>query len=117
MVCWRRLIQSALLQSLDHDIGFALWAPPPILREATLSGLPQHGVGRPAKVGKEQIVGLMTALELFLAEDPAERWRAWEATCLAMAEGLAGLAGVALTIRGRIEEEVPPVVVRRQFIT
>jgi L-seryl-tRNA(Ser) seleniumtransferase len=107
----RRLIQSALLQSLDHDIAFALWAPPPILREATLGGLPQHGVGRPAKVGKEQIVGLMTALELFLAEDPAERWRAWHASCARMAEGLTELPGLEVTIRGRIEDETPPAVV------
>jgi D-glucosaminate-6-phosphate ammonia-lyase len=107
----RRLIQSALLQQLDHDVGFAQWSPPPILRTAELVGLPHHGIGRPAKVGKEQIVGLMTALELFLAEDPVERWRGWHACCARMAEGLAGLPGVEVTIRGRVEDEVPPAVV------
>ena len=107
----RRLIQSALLQQLDHDIGFAQWTPPPILGDAGLAALPQHGVGRVAKVGKEQIVGLMTAVELFLAEDPAERWRAWHASCVTMAEGLKGLPGMQVAIRGRIEDETPPVVV------
>ena len=107
----RRLIQSALLQQLDHDVGFAQWTPPPILRDAAQAGLPHHGVGRPAKVGKEQIVGLMTALELFLAEDPAERWHRWHAICLCMAEGLAGLPGATVSLRGRVEEETPPAVV------
>ena len=107
----RRLIQSALLQQLDHDVEFAQWTPPAILADAGLVGLPQHGVGRPAKVGKEQIVGLMAALEFFLAEDPAGRWRGWYARCGRMAEGLAGLRGVEVSIRGRVEEEAPPVVV------
>jgi L-seryl-tRNA(Ser) seleniumtransferase len=104
----RRLIQSALLQALDHDVSFAQWSPPPILRTDELPGLPQHGVGRPAKVGKEQVVGLMTALELFLAEDPAARWRRWEARLRAIEAGLEGMPGVRAALRGRAEEERPP---------
>ena len=33
---------------------------------------PNHGVGRPAKVGKEEIIGLVTALELFASEEFAQ---------------------------------------------
>lgn len=68
------LVASALIQMLDMDVDTAAWAPP---REfAALSqmrGLPHHGIGRSCKVGKEEIAGLVTALNRFVAEDPAER--------------------------------------------
>ncbi len=40
-----------------------------LIRAATLNASPNHSVGRPSKTSKEEIVGLVTALELFLAED------------------------------------------------
>ncbi len=38
-----------------------------------LPGLPQHGIGRSCKVGKEEIVGLLVALERFAAVDEEAR--------------------------------------------
>ena len=68
------LVASALLQMLDMDVDTAAWAPP---REfaalAQLRGLPHHGIGRSCKVGKEEIAGLITALNRFVADDPAAR--------------------------------------------
>ena len=40
-----------------------------MVRDGRLRGVPHHGVGRPAKVGKEAIVGLLTALRRYLARD------------------------------------------------
>ncbi len=90
ILCGRQpLIMAAALQQLDMDVELAEWQPPPgLIDRRLLKGLPQHGIGRPCKVGKEQIVGLLTALELFLAEDPAAREAAWQAL---LAEILAGL--------------------------
>ena len=49
-------------------------APPPALfAGVNLRGLPQHGIGRSCKVGKEQIVALLIALGLFVEEDIGER--------------------------------------------
>lgn len=74
----RDLIQSAALQMLDQDIWFRQWNPPPALFDKhRLKGLPQHGIGRPCKVGKEQVVGLLVALRRFVAEDPAKRHAEW----------------------------------------
>jgi L-seryl-tRNA(Ser) seleniumtransferase len=42
-----------------------------------LRGLPQHGIGRSCKVGKEEIVGLLVALERFAATDDGARQAAW----------------------------------------
>ena len=75
ILCGRRdLVASALLQSLDHDLFFEQWRPPPALFAGlNLRGLPQHGIGRSCKVGKEQIVALLVALRLFVGEDIGQR--------------------------------------------
>jgi L-seryl-tRNA(Ser) seleniumtransferase len=67
VLCGRRdLIAAAALNNLDHDILWEQWNPPPtLIDKSTISGLPQHGIGRACKVGKEQVVGLMVALQMF----------------------------------------------------
>ena len=68
------LIMSAILQNLDLDIDWEQWAPPPFfIDKQRLKGLPQHGVGRTCKVGKEQIIGLLVALKAFVAESDDHR--------------------------------------------
>jgi hypothetical protein len=41
---------------------------PSFIDRALLPGLPRNGVGRPCKAGKEEIAGLLVALERFVAE-------------------------------------------------
>jgi L-seryl-tRNA(Ser) seleniumtransferase len=74
----RELIAAAALQMLDLDLFFEQFNPPPtFINKQHLPGLPQHGIGRPCKVGKEEIAGLLTALRLFVEDSGAraERWR------------------------------------------
>ena len=68
ILCGRRdLVMAAALQHLDFDILWEQWSPPPaLIDKGRLKGVPQHGIGRTCKVGKEQIIGLLTALELFV---------------------------------------------------
>jgi L-seryl-tRNA(Ser) seleniumtransferase len=75
ILCGRRdLIMSAILQNLDLDLDWNSWNPPAgLIEKQLLPGLPTHGIGRSAKVGKETIVGLLTALELFAAEADEDR--------------------------------------------
>jgi L-seryl-tRNA(Ser) seleniumtransferase len=79
ILCGRgELIQAVALQHLDLDIYFAQWNPPPsLIDKSRLPGAPHHGIGRPCKVGKEEIVGLLTALRLFVEEDPQVRRGRW----------------------------------------
>lgn len=82
ILCGRRdLIASAALQCLDHDIFFEQWNPPAsLIEKSAVPGLPQHGIGRPCKAGKEEIVGLLTALRLFVTDDAqARQITAWSA--------------------------------------
>ena len=69
-MCGRHdLISAALLQQLDFDYDYDEWDPPAALVDKrNLPGVPRHGIGRSCKVGKEQIVGLLTALQLFVKE-------------------------------------------------
>lgn len=70
----RDLIMSAILQQLDLDIAWEQWSPPSSLIDKNrLIGLPPHGIGRPCKVGKETIVGLLVALKRFAAENEQAR--------------------------------------------
>ena len=77
ILCGRRdLIMCVALQHLDMDVLKPQWNPPEsLIDKSILPGAPHHGIGRPCKVGKEQIVGLLTALERFAGEhlDSARR--------------------------------------------
>jgi D-glucosaminate-6-phosphate ammonia-lyase len=112
ILCGRRdLVMAAALQHLDLDILWEQWAPPPrLIDKARLKGVPQHGIGRTAKVGKEQIIGLLTALELFVAEGDAARHHRWRALAEILMAGLDGLAGATPAITGiDTIEDVPAV--------
>jgi L-seryl-tRNA(Ser) seleniumtransferase len=73
ILCGRRdLVASALLQMVDMDEHFELWDPPVhLIDKSRLSGIPRQGIGRALKVANEEIVALLTALDLFLSDDHA----------------------------------------------
>ena len=53
---------------LDMDDHFELWDPPAeLIDRSKLQGIPRHGIGRALKVSKEEIVALLTALDLFVS--------------------------------------------------
>jgi D-glucosaminate-6-phosphate ammonia-lyase len=58
---------------------------------------PGHAVGRPMKVGKEEIAGLIRALELYVARDHEADRRRWERDMRLVAAGLSGLTGIQAT--------------------
>jgi len=89
------LVGAALVQQIDMDVTPETWAPPALINRANLSGVPHHGLGRGFKVGKEEIVGLMVALQRFIAGDDVARNAALAgrleriAAAVARGEGLA----------------------------
>ena len=50
-----------------------------LVRAAWVQSAPHHGFGRSMKVGKEEIVGVVTALELYLERDHEAEAARWEA--------------------------------------
>jgi L-seryl-tRNA(Ser) seleniumtransferase len=108
ILCGRRdLIMAAALQNLDLDVFYEQWAPPAgFIDKTRLKGLPQHGIGRCCKVGKEEIVGLLAALRLFLEDDAGARREGWLRLMQELADGLRDLPGatVRLLDRGEIPQ-------------
>jgi len=91
ILCGRRdLVASAALQQLDMDVRPETWRPPePYLCRSALCGIPHHGIGRGFKVSKEEIVGLLVALERFVALDHAAEQARQEALLVAIRNRLA----------------------------
>jgi L-seryl-tRNA(Ser) seleniumtransferase len=60
------------------------------------TGASSDSLGRSLKVNKEEMVGMMVALEVYLARDHAADWRTWEKNISDMERPLAKLPGVKL---------------------
>ncbi len=56
------------------------------------------GIGRPMKVSKENIIGLVTALQLFTDSDETAEWEQWSSKAQLVAERLAGIDGVRVVV-------------------
>ncbi|MDP7363998.1 MAG: hypothetical protein QF768_15515, partial [Candidatus Latescibacteria bacterium] len=76
-----------------------------------LMASPIHGIGRPLKIGKEEIVGLVTALETYVDADEDAEHREWESKVSCMAEALKDLphTTVATTTLDEVDRPVPRV--------
>ena len=106
ILCGRAdLVSAALVQMLDLDVLPELWgAPAEFAALAQMRGLPQHGVGRSCKVGKEEIIGLMVALERFVATDEVARYGEWRH----ILEAIVAAAGLPEGMRLRIIDGTVP---------
>ena len=57
---------------------------------------PHSGIGRGMKVGKEEIVGLLAAVERYLELDHDAEWRSWEARASAIVAILGKIPGASV---------------------
>ena len=98
ILCGRRnLIASAALQMLDMDVAPETWAPPEsLIPRQDFHGIPHHGLGRGFKAGKEEIVGLIVALQRYVRMDPHAENMAWERQLALIADGLTGETHLSL---------------------
>jgi D-glucosaminate-6-phosphate ammonia-lyase len=69
-----------------------------LIRAAMLNGSPNQAIGRAAKTSKEEIAGLLAALEIFLAEDEAAEMKRYRDVCTTIADGLAGIEGLRVVV-------------------
>lgn len=95
------LITSIALQNLDMDAVLETWDPPKRLIDiSSLPGVPRQGLGRGFKVGQEEIIGLITALKLFVEEDIEAKYEQWHETALQIGEALRNINGVSVSYSG-----------------
>jgi len=81
-----------------------------LIGAAAMNNNPNSSIGRPMKVGKEEMAGLVKAVEIYVQRDEEAELRRWEATCHRVAEQLAGVPGVRteVVVSGRYAR--PPIV-------
>jgi L-seryl-tRNA(Ser) seleniumtransferase len=93
------LVAAALIQNLDMDILVDTWEPPKGLIDGYFrERLPHHGLGRGFKVDKESIVGLLVALDRFVAADDERDSAARQEQLAKLAQLIAGLPKVTATV-------------------
>lgn len=82
-----------------------------LIKLAHLQAYPFHGVGRASKMSRETIVGLITALNLYLQEDEEQKYAQWQAKAEWIKEQLTGVPGVEPGIdhQATVEEDHPMV--------
>lgn len=90
----RDLLLSVGLQQQDMDVMPSTWARRSLLEEGELSRLPQHGIGRSMKTGKEEIVGLLVALRRYAEHDEDAQHRRWAAVTDRLAAELGRIPGL-----------------------
>jgi len=88
-----------------------------LIEAARLNNSPHSdSVGRTNKVNKEEIVGMLVALEEFLARDHDEVWTEWEQRCQRIERNIANLPGVTTEIFvPEIANAVPHLRIRWDF--
>jgi uncharacterized pyridoxal phosphate-dependent enzyme len=69
-----------------------------LIRAAALNASPNQAIGRAAKTSKEEIVGLVTALELFLAEDEKAEMERYREVCAAIVDAVRDIPGVRAVV-------------------
>ena len=72
-----------------------------LVRAAWANSAPHHTVGRPAKVSKEEIVGMLAAVEAWRTRlDVQTQFREWESWYAHINEQLTKVPGVRTQVRG-----------------
>jgi seryl-tRNA(Sec) selenium transferase len=76
-----------------------LLGPKNLLMSAWQASAPHHGPGRDNKVGKEEIMGMLTALEAWTKRNQEAEWSLWLERLNSIASKLKTLSGVSTEIR------------------
>jgi len=79
-----------------------------LVRAVSLNASPNQALGRAAKTSKEEICGLVTALELFLAEDEAAEMKRYIDVCATIVEALADIPGLRCVVEHDAVNRVIP---------
>ena len=71
------------------------WPRRALVKQGVVPGPPHHGIGRPMKVGKEEIAGLVAALERYVQRDFDAEYTRWLRDLDTIVAGLDGVPGVS----------------------
>jgi L-seryl-tRNA(Ser) seleniumtransferase len=80
-----------------------------LLQAAFLNGAPHHALARPMKAGKEEIMGLLAAVEQWVQRDHAAEWQEWERRLAVIEAAVTSFPSVTTSIRQPGRSNVAPV--------
>ena len=80
-----------------------------LLQAAFLNGAPHHALARPMKAGKEEIMGLLAAVEQWIKRDHKAEWKEWKRRLRVITDAVKDFDSVTTTIRQRGRSNVAPV--------
>jgi L-seryl-tRNA(Ser) seleniumtransferase len=69
-----------------------------LVRAAWVHSAPHHGFARALKVGKEEAMGMLTAVEMWMKRDHAAEWAQWTSWLDAIATRVKGVPGVRTVV-------------------
>ena len=79
-----------------------------LVQAAAMNSNPHSGVGRAQKVGKEEIVGLLRAVELFMEADEADTVAEWERRCQVVGAVADDIRGLRADYTAAYQNRFPP---------
>jgi L-seryl-tRNA(Ser) seleniumtransferase len=99
------------------DVREGTWSLQTWVDAGWIARPPRHGIGRAMKVGKEAVIGLLTALERYADRDHVAERVAWLRRTAAIGAGLEGLEGIRVqTLLGDPESRrYPKVMIESGF--
>src|SRR5438552_10722750 len=74
-----------------------------LVRAAWVHSAPHHGFGRSTKVGKEEAIGMLMAVEMWVKRDHDAEWKRWIGWLNAIAAQVSRIDGVTTSIRETTE--------------
>ena len=80
-----------------------------LLQAAFLNGAPHHALARPMKAGKEEIMGLLAAVEQWVKRDHEAEWKEWERRLGAIDSAVKAFSSVETSVREPGRSNVAPV--------
>ena len=87
-----------------------------LVRAAWVHSAPHHGYARSMKVGREEMIGMLAAVESWVRRDHAREWSEWTARCEYIAARVAKIAGVTADVQREpgqsLSNRSPRVVIR-----
>ncbi|WPP48093.1 aminotransferase class V-fold PLP-dependent enzyme [Catalinimonas niigatensis] len=69
-----------------------------LVQASWIASAPHHGFGRGFKVGREEIMGMLTAAEMWMKRDHDKEWRTWTSWANHIANRLEKISGVETEI-------------------
>ncbi len=79
-----------------------------LLQAAFANGSPHGSIGRPMKAGKEEIMGLLAAVEQWLVRDHAAELREWDRRLQVIADAVTAIPSVTLSFRTPRPSNIAP---------